>query len=235
MNLEELSEYLNLSLTNSQITQLQRYISELLRWNKTANLTSAEDEHQIIDKHLFSSFTFLQARDLAQELKIVDVGAGAGFPGIPLKIYNPRLNLTLIEASQRKVHFLNHIIRTLELDNARVINERAEICGKDEEHREKYDLALARALAPLAIMSEYCLPLVKIGGEVVALKGTDPMNEVAEATNAISILGGEIKDIKTVISPTSLKKDNLIIIKKIKPTPGKYPRRVGIPKKRPLR
>ncbi len=205
--------------------QFEIYSRELIEWNKKFNLTSVTDPDEIRTKHFEDSLSLLQTIKLANE-SVIDVGAGAGFPGIPLKLACPDIKLTLLEATKKKVEFLKHIISILSLENVEIIWGRAEEATR--EKRERFDLAVSRAVAKLNILSEYCLPFVKLGGLFVAYKEEEIEAEVEEAKKAIAILGGQIREIKK-FPPRSL-----VIIDKIRETPPKYPRRAGMAKKRPL-
>ncbi|MGB9612888.1 MAG: 16S rRNA (guanine(527)-N(7))-methyltransferase RsmG [Candidatus Margulisiibacteriota bacterium] len=201
------------------------YLNELLEWNKKFNLTSIVDPEEIRKKHFEDSLLLLEVIDLSNQ-SVVDIGTGAGFPGIPLKIVRPEIKLTLLEATKKKVEFLKHLVSTLALQKVEVVWTRAEDYAK--EKREAFDIALSRAVARLNILSEYCLPLVKVGGIFVAYKEEKVEDEIKEAETAIEILGGKLKEVKRF--PLR----SLVIIDKIKPTPAKYPRRAGMAKKRPL-
>jgi len=201
------------------------YLKELLEWNEKFNLTSITDPEEIRKKHFEDSLLLLQTIQLTNE-SVVDVGAGAGFPGIPLKIACPEIKLTLLEATKKKVEFLKHIIQVLELVNTEAIWARAEDFAR--EHREEFDLAVSRAVAKLNVLCEYCLPFVKIGGLFVAYKEEKVEEEAKQAEKAIEILGGKLKEIK--ILPFR----SLVIIEKVSKSPDKYPRRAGMAKKRPL-
>jgi len=207
------------------------YLKELLEWNKKFNLTSITDPEEIKLKHFEDSLSILQSLHLINE-SVVDVGTGAGFPGIPLKIACPQIKLTLIESRQKKVAFLKHIVSLLKLQDVEIIWGRAEEVAK--EKREVFDLAVARALAKLNILSEYCLPLVKTNGLFVAYKDKAVEKEVEEASAAIKTMGGKVKEIKKVKLPNSELVTSLVMIEKVSPTPEKYPRRPGLAKKRPL-
>jgi len=201
------------------------YLKELLEWNKKFNLTSITDPEEIRTKHFEDSLSLLNTVHLTTQ-SLVDVGAGAGFPGIPLKLACPDIKLTLLEATKKKVEFLKHIVSVLSLENVEVVWGRAEEIAK--EKRECFDLAVSRAVAKLNVLSEYCLPLVRAGGIFVAYKEEEVEAEVEEAKNAIATLGGQIREIK------KFPLRSLVIIDKVRETPSKYPRRAGMAKKRPL-
>lgn len=207
------------------------YLKELLAWNKKFNLTAITDPKEIRIKHFEDSLSLLQAIPL-KEQSVIDVGTGAGFPGIPLKIVCPEIKLTLLEATQKKVEFLKHIVSVLNFQDVEIFWERAEEIVKNK--RESFDIALSRAVAKLNVLCEYCLPFVKIGGMFIAYKEKEIEKEVEEAKNAIHILGGKLKEIKKVKLPGSEIVRSLVIIEKVSPTPTQYPRRAGMAKKRPL-
>ena len=198
------------------------YLEELSEWNKKFNLTSITDPEEIRKKHFENSLSVLQAIKLTNEA-VIDVGAGAGFPGIPLKIACPEIKLTLVEATRKKTEFLQHIIRILDLKDTEVIWARAEKIAHQEKYREKFDLAVARAVAGLNTLCEFCLPFVKTGGKFIALKGQKAEAEAKAAEKAIQILGGRLKQ-----------SGPITIIEKIAPTPPQYPRPAGMAKKSPL-
>jgi len=219
------------SLDSRQLAQFDIYRRELIDWNEKTNLTSLTEDPDIIDKHFVDSLLVIRYVSPERGLRIADVGTGAGFPGIPIKIYRPDIRLSLLESVGKKAGFLEHIALKLELENVDVINDRAEIVGRSPEHREKYDLVVARCLARLPVLVEYCLPLLSVNGEFVAYKGSEAEAEIREAGTALEELGGRF---------TRLEYDRyagsrvLVFIEKVKKTPDKYPRRPGIPRKRPL-
>jgi 16S rRNA (guanine527-N7)-methyltransferase len=210
-------------MTNDELFEI--YLKELIAWNQKINLTSIIDPAEIRKKHFEDSLLLLQIILLTDE-SVVDVGAGAGFPGIPLKIVCPEIKLTLLEATKKKVEFLNHIIKILGLKNTEAIWTRAEDFA--QKKREAFDVAVSRAVAELNVLCEYCLPLLKVGGTFAAYKEEAVEAEVKRARNAVETLGGSLKEIKKFPSRS------LVIIRKIKSTPSKYPRRAGMAKKRPL-
>ncbi|MFA5113116.1 MAG: 16S rRNA (guanine(527)-N(7))-methyltransferase RsmG [Candidatus Margulisiibacteriota bacterium] len=201
------------------------YLNELVEWNKKFNLTAITEPEAIKEKHFADSLLLLEHLPLTNE-SVVDVGAGAGFPGIPLKIARPGLKLTLLEATKKKVGFLDHLIKTLGLAGAEAVWARAEDYAGT--HRESFDLAVARAVADLRVLAELCLPLVKVGGAFAAWKEVAIEPEVESAQKAVALLGGEISAV--IKHP----RRSLLIIKKVRPTPPQYPRRPGVAKKQPL-
>jgi 16S rRNA (guanine527-N7)-methyltransferase len=202
-----------------------RYLQELLEWNKKFNLTAITSPEEIRKKHFEDSLLLLKVFSLTNQ-SVVDVGAGAGFPGIPLKIACPKIKLTLLEATRKKVEFLKHLIQILSLENTEAVWSRAEDYAHD--HREVFELAVSRAVSKLNVLCEYCLPLLKVGGNFVAYKEVEVEGEIKEAQRAIEILGGRLKEVK------KFPERSLVIIDKIKETPLSYPRRAGMAKKKPL-
>lgn len=211
-------------MTNAELL-FDEYLNELIEWNKKFNLTAITDPAEIRRKHFHDSLTILKILPLSCE-KVIDVGAGAGFPGLPLKIACPDIKLTLLEATKKKVEFLDHIIKTLKLKDTEAVWARAEDYAR--EHREIFDLAVARAVADLRVLAELCLPLVRVGGLFVTWKEEEIDAEVAAAQKAIGLLGGRLREIK------KLPRRSLVIIAKATPAPPAYPRRAGLAKKRPL-
>lgn len=226
--------YLGLSLNKNQIEAFILYQKELLTWNQKFNLTSITTLEGIETNHFIDSVSCAQVLPPADNQKIIDIGCGAGFPGIPLKILLPKVKLTLVDSVQKKTVFCEHILNILSLDNVIVITSRAEELGQDSLFREQFDNAIARAVAPLPILVEYLLPLVKVGGFAIAQKSRDVEQEIQDATPAINELGGEVIETREINIPDSIVERYLVLIKKISPTIKKYPRRPGIPAKRPI-
>ncbi|MGH2583038.1 MAG: 16S rRNA (guanine(527)-N(7))-methyltransferase RsmG [Anaerolineales bacterium] len=230
---EDVHDLLGIELTPHQVSAFDRYEKELISWNQRFNITTIVEPSQIRVKHFLDSLScWLAIRESPGSL--IDVGAGGGFPGLPLKILQPRHKLALVEATAKKAGFLEHMVQVLSLKDASVIAKRAEEAGQLNEHREVYHWAVARAVAPLRVLAEYLLPLVEIGGFVLAQKGKDAEREIEEATNAIKVLGGKLSQTIPVEVPNLEEERALVVIKKIAPTPSAYPRRPGIPGKRPL-
>jgi 16S rRNA (guanine527-N7)-methyltransferase len=221
-----------LHLDQHQLAQFAAYAAELRHWNRRINLTAISDEHAIGIRHFLDSLRCaLSWGDTPNSL--VDVGAGAGFPGLPLKILRPELRVTLIESVEKKATFLRHIVAELDLKDVEVIVGRAEAIGRAQAHREQYDLAVARAVAELRVLAEYCLPLCRVGGRFLAPKGAQSADELAGAQKAIDLLGGRIVAVESVDLP-GVERRALVVVEKILPTPQQYPRGVGVPAKRPL-
>jgi len=203
-----------------------KYIDEIVLWNRKFNLTGLKTGEEIRLKLYDDSLNIAKAFDLSKKIEVVDIGCGAGFPGIPLKIEYPNIGLTLIDSVAKKIDFVKHVINILGLNDARAIWGRAEDIAKD--HREQFDLAVSRAVAELNTLCEYCLPFVKVGGSFIAQKGPDIEEEIMSAEVAMKSLGGNLKEKVKVPS------GYLVVIEKIKRTPKQFPRRAGIPAKRPL-
>ena len=216
------------------LDEFARFQAELLDWNAQFNLTAIRSPEEIESKHFMDSISLLPSLQQHHVHSLIDVGTGAGFPGIPLKIADPSLRLVLVESVEKKAKFCRHIVQLLELDDTDVIVERAEALGQNKTCREQFDCAVARAVAPLSILLEYLLPLVHVGGIVVAQKSAAVEDEIRLARNACAILGGGEMKIEPVHIPGLDVTRNLVIVEKIKPTPPIYPRRVGLPAKKPL-
>lgn len=210
------------------------YADELLAWNQNINLTAITDPAAVEMRHFLDSLSVLLAVSLVPGQRVIDVGTGAGFPGLPLRLVCPQIELTLLEATAKKTHFLEHLIGRLKLTNVRILNARAEEAGQDAANRERFDLVLARAVAQMPVLGEYLLPLCKIGGRCVALKGENAVVETQQAEHALRILGGHVEKVIPVELPQVPETHYLVIIQKVAATPPQYPRRSGIPTKRPL-
>lgn len=247
--LEHSARALGLRLTRGHLTLFQTYYEELIAWNRKLKLTTITDYPDVQLKHFLDSLTCLLALPVDDgkaalpdtvplsgrvcPLLCADVGSGAGFPGLPLKILRPELRMALVESSRKKAAFLSHVVQALGLQDVEVLPRRAEEVGQDIHHRERYDVTLARAVADLAVLAEYCLPLCRVGGRFIAQKGIEIAAEVANAETAVSTLGGRIKEVKE-IHIEGLTPRTLVVIEKVAPCPAQYPRRPGIPEKRPL-
>lgn len=225
---------LDLDIDDKIIEKYIIYKDLLIEWNEKINLTGITDENEIMIKHFLDSLTCLMTGVIKRGSKIIDVGTGAGFPGVPLKIYYEDLDVTLLDSLNKRIKYLETVCEETNLKNVKLIHGRAEDYGKNVEYREKYDIAISRAVADLSILSEYCLPFVKVNGYFIAQKGPKAYEEVSKSEKAISILGGEIVDTIDVKLPFTEIKHTLVIIKKIKQTPKKYPRKAGTPTKKPI-
>ena len=231
--LAESCKKINIELTEKQIKQFIDYKDMLLEWNEKFNLTAITDEREIILKHFVDCLAISAGAELAGK-KIIDVGTGAGFPGVPVKIAFADTQMTLLDSLNKRITFLEELKNKLGLENVTCIHSRAEDGGADKNLREGFDLCISRAVANLAVLSEYCLPFVKVGGYFISMKGPDVKDELNESEKAIKVLGGEVKEGKLINIPETDINHSLIIIKKIKPTPSKYPRKAGKAKKEPI-
>ena len=227
-------ELFHIQLTGRQVTALITYERELLDWNQKFNLTALRDAESIRTKHFLDSFSCILAWGANPPRRLIDVGTGAGFPGLPLKILYPGMRLTLVESVGKKAMFCQHIIRILGLDGVDVIQGRAEQVGCTLEHREQHDWAVARAVANMNVLCEYLLPLVKVGGAMLAQKGESGPAETQAAEKAIKLLGGKLRQVIPVTLPGVVDDRFLILVDKVAATPPKYPRKPGLPIKRPL-
>lgn len=236
MSIEWLSEKLkenNIELSNTQKEQFQTYYQLLVEWNEKMNLTSITDEHEVYLKHFYDSITPSFYYDFKGSLSICDVGAGAGFPSIPLKIIFPELKVTIVDSLNKRIQFLNHLADALGLQGVSFVHDRAETFGKGG-YRESYDIVTARAVARLTVLSELCLPLVKKGGQFIALKSSKGEEELDEAQFAINVLGGNVKETFNFELPEEAGERQMIVIDKRRQTSKKYPRKPGTPNKSPL-
>ncbi len=237
MNLEEFlidfkdkANKINITISDEQIKEFYEYMNLLLEWNEKINLTAITEPKEVIMKHFIDSITvekYINNSDL-----VADIGTGAGFPGIPLNIVKNNANYVLVDSLNKRINFLNEVINDLNLKNIKTVHSRVEDFAKN--NREKFDVATSRAVAALNILLEYLLPLVKVGGICVCMKGSNIKEEVSNAKKALEVLGGKIEKIEEIILPDSDVKRNIIIIRKVKNTPNKYPRKAGMPSKEPI-
>jgi len=232
--IREFHDLSGIVLSPQQVTAFSRYESELTLWNTKHNLTAIKDPENVRVKHFLDSLSAYLAMRGSIMGRVIDIGTGAGFPGLPLKILCPNIKLTLVESIGKKADFCRHLLKVLALEGVEVIQIRAETLGQNEDHREKYDWALARAVALLPILLEYLLPLVKVGGRILAMKGESGPVEVHAAEKAIKMLGGHLRQLLPVTLPGVADERYLVVVDKVAATPEKYPRREGIPAKRPL-
>ncbi len=233
-NLAQYAQIFDIYLSNDQLNQFRIYENLLVEWNQNINLTTIRDPQDIQIRHFLDSLTCSLVTGNLNGRSLIDIGSGAGFPGMPLKILYPQLKLTLVESVKKKTRFLRVLTHELKLDHVIILEERAEVLGQDSAHREQYDWATARAVAGLQVLVEYLLPFCKIDGHVLAQKGENAANETAVASSVIQLLGGGSPSITQIDLPTVTNLHFLIAIPKVSSTPAKYPRRVGVPAKRPL-
>lgn len=240
--MKELAQYarslLGIQLTAAQIGALEIYEQELLDWNQRINLTAIRDAQPIRIKHFLDSLTCLSVmRNPGERIqceRMIDVGTGAGFPGVPLKIILPSIQLTLVESVGKKADFCRHLVKTLHLEGVQVMQERVETIGQMPAHRQQYDWAVARAVAVMPVLAEYLLPLARVGGAMLAMKGESAPAETQQAEYAIRLLGGHLRKLTPITLPTVVEERYLVVVDKIAATPNAYPRGVGVPAKRPL-
>ncbi len=232
--IRDLGEW-NLELTDRQLEQFALYYDMMIETNKVMNLTAITDFEEVLKKHFLDSLSISRETKLADSpYSIIDIGTGAGFPGIPLKIMFPNLKITLLDSLNKRVGFLTRVIEELDLENIEALHGRAEDFAKVKDYREQYDYCVSRAVANLSSLSELCLPFVKLGGYFVPYKSEKSGEEIPAAENALKILGGKIRKIDSFQLPKSDLQRDLIYIEKVKATPGKYPRKAGTPAKEPL-
>lgn len=228
-------ESLGIQLTEMQYNQFDEYYKLLIEWNKVMNLTGITDYHEVNEKHFVDSLSIIQAIDLNQVENVIDIGTGAGFPGIPLKIAFPHLNIVLLDSLNKRINFLDEVIEKLELQGIETIHGRAEDFAKRKEYREQFSVCVSRAVANLATLSEYCLPYVKTGGKFISYKSGEIDEEVINSEKAISILGGKVERIIKFSLPNTEIKRSFVVVSKEKTTAKKYPRKAGMPSKEPLK
>ena len=239
MGIEEFSKIFNdylkelsIKLNEEQIQKFYTYMNLLMEWNEKINLTAITKPEEIILKHFVDCLTI--SKYIETNSKLIDVGTGAGFPGIPLKIYRSDLKVTLVDSLNKRLNFLNEVINSLKLENIETIHARAEELGRNKGYREKFDIATSRAVANLSTLSEYLLPFIKVGGKCICMKGADIDGELNNAKKAIEVLGGKVLGEEVFNLPQSDLGRSIVVIKKVKNTPGKFPRKPGIPAKEPI-
>ena len=229
--LSELAKKIDIELNDHQLEQFQRYYELLVEWNKVMNLTAITDKEEVIIKHFADSLLLSKYKNLHDDLCVIDVGTGAGFPGIPLKIVYPELKVTLMDSLNKRLKFLDSVISELNLENITTVHSRAEDGGRSVEYREKYDLAVSRAVANLATLSEWCIPFVKPGGYFIPYKSNALSEEIRDGKKAIRILGGQVENIFTTTIPDSDNQRSFVFVKKLTNTEKKYPRKASAAKK----
>lgn len=232
--LKKKSEMLDISLSEKQLQQFLSYYEMLIEKNKVMNLTAITEKEEVIDKHFIDSISFNKAMDVTKSLKILDLGTGAGFPGIPLKIAYPNLEITLLDSLNKRIKFLDEVIEALGLEGISTIHGRAEDYAKQVSYREQFDICVSRAVANLATLSEYCLPYVKEGGCFISYKSGSVEEELEQSKKAIFELGGKVKEVITFTLPETDIERTFVVIEKVRKTPKKYPRKAGLPSKEPI-
>ena len=223
---------LNITLNDEQIDQYMTYMDMLIQTNKSLNLTAITEPDEVITKHFLDSIT--ACRFIPQGASVIDVGCGAGFPGLPVKIARDDISLTLLDSLAKRLSFIENVLAANGIKNALCVHARAEDGARDKAHREKYDVALSRAVANMAVLCEYCLPYVKVGGTFLALKGPAAPEELQTAEKAIKALGGEIALVSEAQVPFTDLLHKIVVIKKVRPCPKEYPRKAGTPSKKPI-
>ena len=231
--MQEKSKDLGVSFFVEQLEQFFEYMKLLIEWNEKINLTAITEPDEIILKHFIDSITIL--KEIKNDARIVDVGTGAGFPGIPLSIMNPTLKITLVDSLNKRLIFLQEVVKKLKLENIEIVHARAEELGQNKKYRESFDVATSRAVANLSTLSEYLIPLVKINGKVISMKAGDTQDEIDGAKKAIKVLGGKIEKVDEFNLPQTDIRRTIILIKKEEKTPNKYPRKAGTPSKDPIK
>lgn len=232
MNLE--CKRTGLELTEEKYNKFMKYKDLLQEWNKVMNLTAITEDEEIVKKHFIDSIKVFEAEYMHKAKNVIDVGTGAGFPGIPIAIMNKNIEVVLLDSLQKRVNFLDEVIKQLNLKNIKTVHGRAEDFGVNKEYREKFDIVVSRAVANMSVLNEFCLPFAKIGGYLIALKGPVVNEEISQAKKSISVLGGRLDKIINVEFENEDFKHNLVVIKKQKTTPKKYPRKAGKVSKNPI-
>ena len=230
---EKYLDEIQIKLNEKQIIKFYNYMNFLIEWNEKINLTAITEPEEIILKHFVDSLTI--SKYIEKNAKLIDVGTGAGFPGIPLKIYREDIEITLLDSLNKRINFLNDVIEKLELSKISTIHGRAEEVAHKKEYREKFDVATSRAVANMSTLSEYLIPFVKVKGIVIAMKGNDVKQEIDESKKAINLLGAEIIKIEEFNLPNTEMKRSVVLLKKQQKTLAKYPRKPGMPAKEPLK
>jgi 16S rRNA (guanine527-N7)-methyltransferase len=223
-----------ITLSPKQLEQFELYFTELVSWNEKMNLTGITEREQVYMKHFYDSLSLAFFMNMGEVNKLADIGSGAGFPGIPLKICFPHLKLTIVDSLSKRISFLQHVCDTLQLKNVQLIHGRAEDVARQFIHRDAYDLVTARAVARLALLNEFCLPFTRKDGFFAAMKGNDPSEELTEAKRSFKELRAELQKVESFTLPVEESARHIVIIRKSGATPAKYPRKAGIPAKAPL-
>jgi 16S rRNA (guanine527-N7)-methyltransferase len=235
MLLQSCCEQMHIQLSEQMAEQFMTYMSLLLEWNEKMNLTAITEEREVILKHFADCLSLVPYLKITESTKIIDVGTGAGFPGLPVKIACPSVSMTLLDSLQKRIGFLEEAIQSMGLREVACVHSRAEDGGQNPLYREQFDYCVSRAVANLAVLAEYCLPFVKVGGTLAALKGPDALDEIKEAKGALEKLGGKVTEVIDVTIPFTELSHKLIFIEKVAPTPKAYPRKAGKISKNPLK
>jgi len=237
MNEEQFKQALHekgIDLTGTQLKQFKKYFELLVEWNEKMNLTAITDEASVYLKHFFDSISASFYEDFTGSFSVCDVGAGAGFPSIPLKICFPNLKVTIVDSLNKRIQFLTHLSKELQLTDVHFVHSRAEDFGQNKDYREQYDIVTARAVARLSVLAELCVPLVKVGGRFIAMKAASASDELKDAKKALNILGSEKSAEYSFLLPIENSERTLYVFSKTKSTPKRYPRKPGIPNKTPI-
>ncbi len=234
LQFKTLLEERDMELTDRQWQQFETYYDTLVTWNEKMNLTAITDREQVYLKHFYDSLSLAFFYNVNKVENLADIGSGAGFPSIPLKIMFPHVKVTIVDSLNKRIQFLNHLVQVLELTNVTCLHARAEDAGRDPLHRDAYDLVTARAVARLSVLNEFCLPFAKPGGAFVSMKGSSGKEELDEADYSINVLKGKLKDVHAFKLPIEEAERTLIVIGKTAATPKAYPRKAGLPLKQPL-
>ena len=233
--MEKACKKVGLTFDENKYNKFMKYKEMIQEWNEKINLTTITEDSEIVQKHFIDSINIFNFKFLKNSKNLIDVGSGAGFPGLPIKIVNSDIKVVLLDSLNKRVNFLNEVIKELDLKDIKTIHGRAEDFGKDKEYREKFDIATSRAVANMTVLSEFCMPYVKVGGYFLALKGPSIEQELKDSRNAIGTLGGKIQDIIKVDMEDSEMNHNLVVIKKMRATDMRYPRKAGMVTKKPIK
>lgn len=237
MNTETFYELLKekgIILNDEQLDQFEKYFQTLVEWNQKMNLTAITEKNEVYLKHFYDSISAAFFYPFENVKDVCDVGAGAGFPSIPIKIVYPHLNVTIVDSLNKRIQFLHHLAEILQLNGVNFVHDRAETFGQRKEYREKFEVVTARAVARMSVLSELCLPLVRLGGHFIAMKAANVKEELEQGKKAITVLGGKIEKIHSFTLPIEESERNIVVISKVKETAKKYPRKPGVPNKTPI-
>lgn len=225
---------LGVNVGENEVVVYQKYLDILLEWNSKVNLTAIKEPDEIVVKHFLDSIAVLPHLPAEGSISMLDVGTGAGFPGVPIKIAENRVNVVLLDSLKKRVSFLQHLITELSLDNITIVHGRAEDLGHVDKFRDRFDVVISRAVAKLSVLAELCLPFVKVGGFFIAYKGPKAQEEIWEAGNSLEVLGGKVGKLLRIVLPGDVDERVLVFVEKLRVTPDRYPRKAGVPEKRPL-